>query len=117
MKLLLVILLLFLPWVINSGDQISSFIPRFQTVGNYQSNTCEISLFQFLSIDHIENFEIRFDKSGSINCFSKINGADYFNDKLVVYLGTNLNIDLLLQSIFWLVLISFIPVSEKEERV
>jgi len=108
---------LFLPWVINSGDQISSFYPLdFETVGNYQSNTCEISLFQFLSIDHIENFEIRFDKSGSINCFSKINGADYFNDKLVVYLGTNLNIDLLLQSIFWLVLISFIPVSEKKKE-
>jgi len=113
--LLIVIFLLLTPWVVNNGDQIGSFIPLSnETVGNYQSNTCEISLFQFLSIDHIENFEIRFDKSGSINCFSKINGADFFNNKLIVYLGTNLNIDFLLQSIFWLVLISFIPVSKKK---
>jgi len=33
-----------------------------------------------------------------------------------VYLGTNLNIDFLLQSIFWLVLISFIPASEKKKE-
>tara|TARA_B100001287_G_C22679344_1_gene529439 strand:- start:1141 stop:3114 length:1974 start_codon:yes stop_codon:yes gene_type:complete len=116
--LLIVIFLLFIPWVINNGDQIGSFNPLSnETVGNYQSNTCEISLFQFLSIDHVENFEIRFDKSGSINCFSKINGADFFNNKLIVYLGTNLNIDFLLQSSFWLVLISFIPVSEKKMRL
>ena len=33
-----------------------------------------------------------------------------------MYLGTNLNIDFLLQSIFWLVLISFIPASEKKKE-
>ena len=34
----------------------------------------------------------------------------------MVYLGTNLNIDFLLQSIFWLVLISLIPVTDKKKE-
>ena len=60
-------------------------------------------------------FGINLDKSASVNCFSKINGADIVDDKFIVYLGTNLNIDLIIQSLFWLLLFSFIPKSKNSQ--
>lgn len=74
-------------------------------------------MFEFLSEKHIEEFEIKFDKAASINCFSKVNGANYINNKLIIYLATNLNLDLIIQSSFWLLLISFIPKSTKKKKL
>jgi len=59
------------------------------------------------------NYSINIDKPATIDCFYKINGADEINKKLVIYVGTNLNLDLIVQSFFWLVLFSFVPKHEK----
>ena len=36
------------------------------------------------------NYLINLDKPATIDCFSKINGADEINKKPVVYVGTNI---------------------------
>ena len=59
------------------------------------------------------NYLINLDKPATIDCFSKINGADEINKKSVVYVGTNINLDLIVQALFWLILFSFIPKHEK----
>ena len=59
------------------------------------------------------NYLINLDKPATIDCFSKINGADEINKKPVVYVGTNINLDLIVQALFWLILFSFIPKHEK----
>jgi len=102
------------PWVINNSDS-SDVVPQLndKNVGNYQSITCKYSLFEFLLQNTNSSYFINLDKPASIDCFSKINGADNINEKLVVYLGTNLNIDLIVQVSFWLILFSFIPKHEK----
>ena len=87
------------------------------SVSYYQNNLCEVTLLEFLSEKHTAEFEIKFDKAATINCFSKINGANYINNKLIVYLATNLNLDLIIQSSFWLLLISFIPKSNIKKNM
>ncbi len=59
------------------------------------------------------NYLINIDKPATIDCFYKINGADEISKKPVVYVGTNLNLDLIVQALFWLILFSFIPKHEK----
>ena len=100
--------------MINNSDS-SDVIPELNdnNVGNYQSITCKYSLFEFLLQNTNSSFFINLDKPASIDCFSKINGADDINEKLVVYLGTNLNIDIIVQVSFWLILFSLIPKHEK----
>ena len=49
------------------------------------------------------------DKYSSIKCSGKVNGVDYFENGIKVYIGTNLLIDLFIQSFFWLVFIFLIP--------
>ena len=39
--------------------------------------------------------------------------ADKINNKPVVYIGTNLNLDFIIQALFWLVLFSLIPKHKK----
>ena len=91
--------------MINNSDS-SDVIPQLNdnNVGNYQSITCKYSLFEFLLQNINNSFVVNLDKPASIDCFSKINGADDINEKLIVYLGTNLNIDLIVQVSFWLIL-------------
>ena len=49
--------------------------------------------------------------------FFKINSADYLNDQNVVYVGTNLNLDLIIQSAFWLLLFSLIPKDKRPSKL
>ena len=109
-------LLVTIPWIIHNSNT-ESLIPEIndKTIGNFQSNTCEFSLYEFLKVNNSSQFGINLDKSASVNCFSKINGADIVDDKFIVYLGTNLNIDLIIQSLFWLLLFSFIPKSKNSQ--
>ena len=41
----------------------------------------------------------------------KVNGVDVINESYYVYIGTNLTINIVLQSLFWIILISFIVLS------
>ena len=80
------------------------------TIGYYQSNTCKLSLFDVQKINFFNNnVEFLPDKYSSIKCSGKVNGVDYFENGIKVYIGTNLLIDLFIQSFFWLVFIFLIP--------
>lgn len=115
-KFISLIILLFLPWMIslNSNETAYPNISK-NSVPFYQSNTCDLSFFKFLIDNSDADFELRLDTPASLECFGKINGGDIVNEKVTVYLGTNINIDLITQSIFWLILFSFIPKSKKFE--
>ena len=96
--------------MINSSENLNNS-PELNelTIGEFESNVCEFSFYEFW-IENINNdYIIQTDNPSSIQCFSKVNGAGIINDKKIVYIGSNLNIDLLIQSMFWLVLLSFIP--------
>ena len=80
------------------------------TVGYYQSNTCKLSLFDIQDVNFFNNsVEFLPDKLSSIKCSGKVNGVDYFEDGIKIYIGTNLLIDFFIQSFFWLVFIFLIP--------
>ena len=93
-------MLIFLPWYVN-GSNGTNNIAELSTgnIGDFQSTACEFSFFEFLTKNINSSFSLEFDNPSSINCFSKINSADYLNDQNVVYVGTNLNLDLIIQSI------------------
>ena len=104
-----------MPWTINNSDSIDT-VPKIEnsSIGIYQSITCKFSLFEFLVQNYDNDYSINLDKPATIDCFSKINGADEINKKPIVYVGTNINLDLLIQALFWLILFSFIPKHEKK---
>ncbi len=80
------------------------------TVGYYQSNTCKLSLFDIQNVNFFNNsVEFLPDKFSSIKCSGKVNGVDYFEDGIKIYIGTNLLIDFFIQSFFWLLFIFLIP--------
>ncbi|MDA9712957.1 hypothetical protein N9U28_00030 [Acidimicrobiaceae bacterium] len=84
------------------------------TVGYYQSNTCKLSLFDIQDVNFFNNsVEFLPDKFSSIKCSGKVNGVDYFEDGIKIYIGTNLLIDFFIQSFFWLVFIFLIPKKSK----
>ena len=89
----------------------------------YQENLCSFSIFDLLSQDYgTFNIEIYNEPSGSVECFGKNSwyeyqpekrieyGWDYDEpDKIKIWISSNINLDLVIQSIFWLLLISFVP--------
>ena len=96
--------------MINSSENLNN-APELNelTIGEFESNVCEFSFYEFWIKNINNDYIIQTDNPSSIQCFSKVNGAGIINDKKIVYIGSNLNIDLLIQSMFWLVLLSFIP--------
>lgn len=89
----------------------------------YHINSCEYSLFDILSSYDLKyDISIRYEPSGSVECFGKNFWIDYTPEKriedgwkqfsprkFVIRIATNLHIDLILQTLIWLVLVSFIP--------
>ena len=89
----------------------------------YQENLCSFSIFDLLSQDYgTFNIEIYNEPSGGVECFGKNSwyeyqpekrieyGWDYAEpDKIKIWISSNINLDLVIQSIFWLLLISFVP--------
>lgn len=113
-KLFALIILIVLPWVLNSGSSESEVLKLNEnSLRTYDSLICDYSILEFASENTMSNYDIRLDTTSSIGCFSKINGTGKIDNDIVIYVGTNLNIDLLIQSSFWLVLISMIPTSRK----
>ena len=89
----------------------------------YQEKVCTYSVFEPLTQD-VGTYDIILQNSpnGDIECFGKNSWYEYQPEKLIengwekyekdyikIWLSTNINVDLLIQSIFWLIIISFIP--------
>ena len=111
LKVLFTILLIVLPYSLNSSmsSEISTPALNTENLSFYQKNTCEISFFSFISNNLLlENIEIRFDSYGEMNCFGKIQYIEPAQNKYVVFVGSHSLISIALQSIIWLTLISII---------
>jgi hypothetical protein len=111
-RISLLLFVIFIPFSLNSNSEVpDSKYLEISSLSFYQTQTCDFSLFDFWR-ENIGNEKviIKADFFSSINCFGKVNGVDYINDSFYVYIGTNLNINLLIQSLFWLLLISFIKI-------
>jgi hypothetical protein len=112
-KIFFGLLLVLVPWSINKAIYDVPYPAQeivYESVGFYQTNTCRYSLGQIFQVNSLNpRIEILPDLSSKVECFGKINGVDRAGEKIKVYVGTNPNIDFLLQSIFWLLMMSFIP--------
>jgi len=111
LKVLFTILLIVLPYSLNSSmsSEISTPVLNTENLSFYQKNTCEISFFSFISTNILlENIEIRFDSYGEMNCFGKIQYIEPAQNKYIVFVGSHSLISIALQSIIWLTLISII---------
>ena len=63
-----------------------------------------------------QNIEFIPDLNSSVECHGKINGVDSNRNKFKVYVGTNLNIDLIVQSLIWILILHFIPKSNNKKK-
>lgn len=103
-----------LPWSFSSND-VSVVELNQENIGYYQQNPCEISLFDINSnIGNDMVVEYHTDISKSVECFGKVSWIGN-NEKIAkVYIATNFSIDILYQSLFWLLLIFLIPKNKNE---
>ena len=115
-KFFLIFLILFIPWSISSSSPSSdSTFVDINTVGLFQTNTCEYSLSSVI-FQNLNSQELTIlpDLNSKLECHGRINGADYFSGEVKLYIGTNPSIDLLVQTLFWLVIMWLIPKSKKK---
>ena len=122
-RLLLLIFLILAPFGFFNlqSNEVIEINP--ENASYYQENSCKFSLFDIYNQD-LDSYNVEFlhNPSGEIECFGKSfwyeyepaklieNGwSEFEEEKLKIWFSTNLNIDLILQSAFWLILISFIP--------
>ena len=110
-KFLFLFVLIIIPWSLQTNSDLTE-VKKIddQTIGYYQINTCSIT-FQEIFTKNIGNDDIiyKFDNYSNIKCFGKVNGLDKVDGKYHVGIGTNLLINLIVQTLFWLTLFSFIP--------
>lgn len=113
-KILLLFALIILPLLLNSNSEnVSPPILNSDSVGSYESNICVYSFYDFIRNNADSEYEIKLDTTSSIDCHLKVNGIGYASDQIDVYMGSNINVDFLIQSAFWLILFSFIPISKE----
>lgn len=118
--LLTFILLIIIPFSItDNNDEIKAKALESSTVGYYQSTTCNISLFEFLTENTLtdKNFYFNNNNYSDINCFGKITGVDLNNDNFFISIGTNTSLSLLIQSSLWFLVILLIPKHEVGKNI
>ena len=116
--ILVLFLLLIIPWSLsNYTDQVS---PEKITsdLRFYEINTCKISINEFLisnpNVLYQDHYKLRFNNYSSLKCFGTITGIDQINHVFYISVGSNSIINLILQTTFWLLLISLIKTDKKE---
>tara|TARA_B100000886_G_scaffold340248_1_gene308686 strand:+ start:3210 stop:5234 length:2025 start_codon:yes stop_codon:yes gene_type:complete len=118
--LLTFILLIIIPFSItDNNDEIKAKALESSTVGYYQSTTCNISLFEFLTENTLtdKNFYFNNNNYSDINCFGKITGVDLNKDNFFISVGTNTSLSLLIQSSLWFLVIILIPKHEVGKNI
>ena len=108
---------IFIPWTLNGGIFNKDIgLVNEDSVPYFQTNTCDYSLNSIFR-DNLFNdkIEILPNTDSAVQCFGKINGVDIINEKIKIYIGTNLNVDFLLQSLFFIFLIYLIPKTKTYE--
>lgn len=114
-KIFNIIILFFaflIPWIVVglnsdiSPEKITSDL-RF-----YETNTCEISLFDFIlknpNTIYQDHYVFNANHYSSIGCFGSITGIDQINHVFYISIGTSSYILILLQTFIWCIFFSFI---------
>ena len=109
-KIFGLVLFSLLPWVLNLGRDTGEFIKvNSGNVGYYQSNVCDISFSKILITNFFNNnLVFRTTNVENIACVGKIMGMDNIGNKIAIYVGTNVIFDIVFQSIFWILVMSFL---------
>lgn len=115
LKGILLIFLIVLPFSLS--DVTDDITPQKITsdLRFYEINTCSISLNEFLvknpNVIYQDHYKIRYNNFSSIKCFGKITGVDQIDNTFYISIGTNSILNMFIQSLFWLMIISLIPVN------
>lgn len=117
-KLTFIFLLVISPWIVNTTSISSEIISlNRDSTTFYQKNSCDISLYDFLNNNVLrESFEFRFESYSDISCFGKIQYIEPTANNYVIFIGNHLLINLLVQSLIWLTLTSFISLNTSPIR-
>lgn len=112
-RVIFLLLLLITPWLnADYSDDISPVIPSQEDMTFYEVNPCEVSLFEFLrkvpTSIYQDHFHFRYNNYSSISCFGKISGATLLNNEFYISVGTNSFVNLVIQTLFWVTVFSFI---------
>jgi hypothetical protein len=112
LKILVLLMLIIIPFSLS--DYSDNVVPEKITsdLKFYEINTCSISLNEFIlhnpNVIYQDHYKIRFNNYSSINCFGQITGIDQIDNVFYISIGTSTIVNLFLQSLFWLIAISFI---------
>lgn len=117
-NLVLIVLIasvLILPFSVSDKNDYRE--PKFvqdSSIGYYQSTTCGISFAEVLSknINNTNNLYFNNNAYPGTECFGKVTGLDKVNNVLIVSIGTNPSINLLLQSVLYILIILLIKPRE-----
>jgi len=116
LKIILFFLIILIPFSVS--DYRDNITPEKITsdLRFYEINTCSISLSEFLihnpNVIYQDHYKIRYNNYSSLRCFGQITGIDQIDHTFYISIGTNTFINMFLQSIFWLFLITLIPVDK-----
>lgn len=129
LKVLVLISIIFLSMGFIGGSEEKLIDLSAENSNFYQENLCNYTIFDLMKA-HSTNITVEFrnDPSGSVECFGKNSWLEYIppkpierepylfeEEKIRIWLSTNLSVDILVQSLFWLILFTFIPkIKEKE---
>lgn len=116
----LIILILIVPFF--SSDKKDSVEPKIindQTIGYYQSTTCNISFWEVVlkNTDNQDNLYFNSNPYPGTECYGKVTGLDKVGNKYIVSIGMNPSANFLLQSIIWLLLIVLITPGERSVKL
>lgn len=114
LKGILLIFLIVLPFSLS--DVTDDITPQKITsdLRFYEINTCSISLNEFLvknpNVIYQDHYKIRYNNFSSMKCFGQITGIDQIDNIFYISIGTNSILNMFIQSVFWLMILSFIPI-------
>lgn len=120
LKSLFLLTLILLPWF--NSDYTDSIKPAqlgTEDTSFYEINPCKVGFSEYLGVDfqstYQDHYFFRYNDYSSINCFGKVSGIALFKNTFYISIGTNSFVNIILQSVFWLTLISFIKKDNSKE--
>jgi len=107
--------ILLFPFISHDSEDMYSALPVDDiSIGNYQSSTCKISLYEvYLKNFNSQNVEYRPHNYAGTECFGKVTGVDKKNDTFIVSIGVNPSLSFLIQIILWC---GFLLLAKKNDK-
>ena len=122
-KITLCIAVLFFAFGYFSNSEQETYELNADYATYYQLSSCEFSIFELNEKDNPQyNVEFISNPAGNIECFGKNNWYEYQSPRLIensvdeytdqkikIWINTNMSVDLIIQSFIWLILFSLVP--------